>query len=345
MTRARRELVSLETTPYYHCVCRCVRRAFLCGDDAHSGRNFDHRKQWIADRLLHLADIFAIDVAAYAVMSNHYHVVLRIDQATAQAWDRDAVLTRWYRLFAGHNLADRYQAGASLTQVELKVLDELVETWRGRLYNLGWFMRCLNEPIARQANAEDTCTGRFWEGRYKSQALLDEAAVLACMAYVDLNPIRAGLAETPENSQFTSLQARIEKSKSEAARGPARHNDKHEASPLTPNGLLPFTCSPNRAHPEPALPYDFLDYLSLIDWTGRAVREDKRGAIPDSLAPILARLNIDTENWLDTVCQFEDRYHRVLGPANRVRAYSESLGQKWLQGINHCLQFYRASPA
>jgi REP element-mobilizing transposase RayT len=343
MTRPRRELVSLEATPYYHCVSRCVRRAFLCGEDSHSGRNFDHRKQWIVDRLLLLAEIFAIDIAAYAVMSNHYHVVLRIDRDTALGWDRDEILRRWYQLFAGHHLADRYRAGTALSVPELQALDELVELWRERLHDLGWFMRCLNERIARQANEEDQCSGRFWEGRYKSQALLDEAAVLACMAYVDLNPIRAGLAKTPETSEFTALHARIEKSKAVAATQ-SESADK-QTSPLTPNGLLPFNGQAEPKHPESALPYDFLDYLALVDWTGRAIREDKRGAIPESLAPILARLNIETDNWLETVCRLEGRIHRVLGPAEQVRACAEALGQKWLQGITHCLQFYRASLA
>ena len=203
-------------------------------------------------------------------------------------------------------------------------------------------MRCLNEPIARSANAEDHCTGRFWEGRYKSQALLDEAAVLACMAYVDLNPIRARLAETPETSEFTSLHARIEKSKAMAANPPAPSENK--TAPLTPKGLLPFAGNRDTL-PESALPYDFLDYLALVDWTGRAIRADKRGAIPEELAPILERLNVETDNWLETVCRFEGRYRRVLGPAEQVRAWAEALGQKWLQGIHHCLQFYRASPA
>ncbi len=342
MTRARRELVSLETTPYYHCVCRCVRRAFLCGEDAHSGRNFDHRKQWIVDRLTLLADIFAIEIAAYAVMSNHYHVVVRIDRASALDWDREEVLERWYRLFAGHPLADRYRSGQALSAAELRVMDELVALWRERLFDLGWFMRCLNEPIARQANAEDACSGRFWEGRYKSQALLDEAAVLACMAYVDLNPIRAGLAQTPETSEFTSLLARIEQSKSVTTR-PEKYPD-NEVSPMTPKGLLPFAGNDDTL-PKSALPCDFLDYLALVDWTGRAIREDKRGAISEELAPILERLNIETAHWLETVCRFEGRYRRVLGPAERVRAYAEFVGQKWMQGITHCLQFYRPSPA
>ena len=342
MTRPRRELVSLETTPFYHCVSRCVRRAFLCGEDILSGQNFEHRRQWILDRIILLSDIFAIDVAAYAIMSNHYHLVVRIDRERALNWDRAEVIARWYRLFAEHTLVDRFLAGESLSSAERDAMDALVDTWRARLYDLGWFMRCLNEHIARQANAEDGCTGRFWEGRFKSQALLDEAAVLACMAYVDLNPIRAGMAETPETSEYTSLYERIQspdtvsRNSEESNNADIRHSPSH---------LLPFSGNEQPDAPDFALPFDFLDYLSLVDWTGRAVREDKRGAIPEDLAPILLRLGVEPENWLDSVSQFESRYRRVMGPVKALRELAEATGVRWFHGISRCLQFYRPSPA
>ena len=174
---------------------------------------------------------------------------------------------------------------------------------------------------------------------------------MACMAYVDLNPIRAKLAETPEGSEYTSLYQRIRKAKNRTKPTQTKTNyskidtNINRSNQITPKGLLPFTGTENMNSPENALPYDFLDYLALVDWTGRAVREDKRGAIPEQLAPILVRLGIEPANWLDSVCQFENRYQRVMGPVDQIRAYAASVGRKWFQGMSSCLQFYRASPA
>jgi putative transposase len=209
MPQPRYRQVSVDDTPYYHCVSRCVRRAFLCGEDKLSGFSFEHRRQWIVDRIRLLCSVFAVDLCAYAIMSNHYHIVVRIDVDKAMSWSDEEVAQRWMQIFSGPLLMHQYLGNADLTDTELECIAELFASWRERLADLSWFMRCINEPIARLANAEDHCTGRFWEGRFRSQALLDARAVLACMAYVDLNPIRATMAKTPEQSDYTSIQERI----------------------------------------------------------------------------------------------------------------------------------------
>ncbi|MDX6851610.1 transposase, partial [Gilvimarinus sp. SDUM040013] len=183
---------------------------------------------------------------------------------------------RWRQLFKGPVLVQRYQAGGSLTKPELEIVDAIVEDWRQRLSDISWFMRCLNEPIARWANQEDNCTGRFFEGRFKSQALLDERAVLSCMAYVDLNPIRAGMADTPESSHFTSIQERLG-IKPETLVEPQIEPDTETA--LSMAELMSFSGGEHHGHQPQHLPFDLIDYLELVDWSGRAIRDDKRGAI------------------------------------------------------------------
>ncbi|MEQ5801224.1 hypothetical protein [Halomonas sp. H10-9-1] len=139
MTLPRAALVSLDATPWYHLINRCVRRAFLCGTDAVSGQCYEHRRGWIADRLRQLAGVFAIDVAAYAVMSNHYHLVVRVDAARAAKWSDDEVLRRWTMLFTGPLLVQRYRAGTDLLPAEMVAVKELAATYRERLVDVSWF--------------------------------------------------------------------------------------------------------------------------------------------------------------------------------------------------------------
>ena len=213
MPRSRKSQISLEATPYYHCVSRCVRQAFLCGFDPLTQTSYEHRRQWVEDRLLWLGEIFAIDICAYAVMSNHVHVVLHINPAQSRQWSVEDVVMRWHRLYKGSFLSHRFLTGDPFSPAEQQAFEALVAQWRETLTSISRFMAVLNEGIARRANAEDNCTGRFWEGRFKSQALLDEQALAACMAYVDLNPIRAQMADTPEKSDHTSAQKRIASAK------------------------------------------------------------------------------------------------------------------------------------
>jgi len=217
MTRARVELIDLNETPWYHCVSRCVRQGWLCGVDPVTGRDFSHRKVWIEQRIRQLASVFAIDVAAYAVMDNHYHIVLRVDWEKAEGWSDSEVLDHWSEIFSlpkfiqGHQ--QKLQSGETISSAEQQRVSEWIEVYRKRLYDISLFMRILNESIARMANKEDGVKGRFWQGRFKSQAIMDEAALVAVMAYVDMNPLRAGMTDRVENSDHTSLKARLQEQK------------------------------------------------------------------------------------------------------------------------------------
>ena len=211
MTMARQTVVPENEPGIYHCISRCVRRAFLCGVDSYSGKDYEHRKSWVRNRVHELTGLFSLEVCAYAVMSNHVHLVVKNDPLAVWEWSNDEVARRWFRLFPGGRDEKGQPVSADPIVVRRFLNDEeRVEVCRKRLGNLSWYMRSLNEPIARRANREDNCSGRFWEGRFKCQRLEDNGAVLACMAYVDLNPVRAGLAEVPEASEFTSIYDRIQ---------------------------------------------------------------------------------------------------------------------------------------
>ncbi len=297
MTRPRKALISFADTPYYHITSRCVRRAFLCGIDHYSGRNYEHRRQWVVDRIRLLSSLFAIDVCAYAVMSNHYHLVLKLGPGQLDDLDDEQIIKRWCALFKGPLLVQRYRSGEPLSAPEISTIKDIVKVWRGKLASISWFMRCLNQPIARQANLEDKCTGKFWECRFTSQALKTEEALLSCMAYVDLNPIRAGMATSPETSEHTSIQERINPifSLSQAIANQFKSGDLLDfKTPLKP--LLHFEGGlVNQS--QTGILYAFRDYLELVDWSGRMIRNDKPGFLDQELPPILARLRISPQQW------------------------------------------------
>ncbi len=305
MTRPREALISLEETPYYHITSRCVRQAFLCGKDSYSGKDYEHRRQWVVDRIRLLSSLFAIDVAAYAVLSNHYHLVLKVSLDQVDKLSDDAVIERWCALFKGPILIQHYRNGNDLKVFEKAAISDIVNVWRSRLSSISWFMRCLNQPIARQANLEDGCTGKFWGSRFNSQALKSEEALLSCMAYVDLNPVRAGIAETPESSSYTSIQERL----TSVFDLPRAVKDQTEGGDLLDfkTSLKPLLSFEGREKNEfqSGLVFHFKDYLSLIEWTGRIIRSDKRGFIDQALPSILERLDITSAQWGINATQFE----------------------------------------
>ena len=311
MTTARRNLISLSDTSYYHCYVRCVRRAFLFGDDKYTGVNYDHRREWIREKILSQTDVFAIDCCAYAVMSNHYHVVLFVDEQKAKDWDRREVLRRWKQLYNLSYLTEKYYNKEALSKAELDAIYVNIELYRERLMDISWFMRGINESIARRSNAEDNCKGRFWDGRFKSQALLDEQALLTCMAYVDLNPIRAKMAQTPETSDYTSIQERTLKKQTK---------------------LKPFGASQRNSN-EYEIPFALDDYLSLVETTGRAIINEHKGYIPEELPDILQRLGLNNDTWLNQIKYFDKWYYKAIGTVDNLKKYCKSIKQKYIKGL------------
>jgi REP element-mobilizing transposase RayT len=319
MAIARKRQVSLVDTKYYHCISRCVRRAFLCGEDHFTGQSYEHRRGWVENKLLALARVFCIDVCAYAVMSNHTHLVLCVDDKKANRLNDKAIIIRWHKLCKGTVLTQKYLQGEKLSKVELIFFNETVKQYRDRLSSISWFMRLLNEDIARRANKEDNCTGRFWEGRFKSQALLDEAALAACMAYGDLNPIRAKIAITPKESGYTSVQKRL----------------KSATTGKQPKALLRFAGIPRQIMPK-GLPFELKSYLELVELTGRCMREGKRGHIENTHLLLLESVKISPENWLKLTTQFTRVFHGAVGRPTSQESYCENLNRKRRANVSNC---------
>lgn len=296
MTTARKQLVSVDATSYYHCVSRCVRRSYLCGKDTLTGVCYEHRRKWIEQKIYALTQVYSIDVCAYAIMSNHYHLVVNINKKRATDLNLHNVVERWGLSHKLPVLVQRWLNKQLTNQAEENNCVELIESWRERLWSLSWFMKELNFDIACKANREDDCTGHFWESRFKSQALLDEKALAAAMTYVDLNPVRAGIADTPEASEYTSTKARLDALSKNLPAAPCLH---------------PFIGNPTNEVLD-GIPFRLIDYIELVDWTARHCREGK-AQMNERIPSMLERLDLSQANWLKVCTQLEKSRSTAVG--------------------------------
>ncbi len=344
--QARGEVMDPQQIQIFHCVHRCVRRALLCGKDPYSGACYEHRRQWIRDRLEFLASVFGIECLTYTVLSNHLHLVLRSRPDVVEGWSDEEVARRWLRLFPKRFNEDGTPAEPSQPEIDSIVNDpEALSKRRRRLSDISWWARCMAENIARQSNLEDNVTGHFWEGRYRAQQLLDEASVLACAAYVDLNPIRAAMAESLETSPFTGARDRIDDLLVRGDRPQMSDHDWERNCDCQRSGWMSpieidertdplgsdASNSGRRASDKGFLPISLCGYLELLDWTGREIRSGKRGAIPSHLAPILKRLGLDASRWCDLVSKFGRYFKRAVGTAEHLKEEATRRGQRWMQ--------------
>ena len=263
-------------------------------------------------------------------MSNHTHQILRSRPDIVESWDDREVALRWLRLSPKRNR--RTNDLVEPTESEINALannpKRLAEI-RVRLSDVSWWMRYFSHHMSCRANKEDNLKGHFWEARFGSELILDDASILACMIYVDLNPVRAQMAATPEESDYTGAKDRIDDlrisifttdldqptltltssqhSIHDWERLGAEHSgwmcpvEIDEATdPIGPDA----DPTGRRASRKGAVAISLTRYLELLDWVGRTIRGDKRGAIPEGLAPILSRIGLTAKSLLQQLWEF-----------------------------------------
>jgi len=347
MTIARSRLVDVAVSRWYHCISRCVRRAFLLGEGADSASG--DRKLWIERRLKELDAIFAVSVGGFAILDNHLHLLVRLDPAVADTWPAEEVVRRWFVLYPPR--------GSDRKPLERKAVQELMDKratdakWvamiRERLKSLSWFMKCLKEPLSRLVNKAEKCTGAFFEGRFKSIMILDDEALLSVCAYIDLNPLAAGLAATPEESPHTSCQKRVAHAKeqgrtddlSAALRG-SLAGSQSSAGLEESLWLIPIEDRRRIDSQREGMLEGFTlgNYLMLVEHTGRLLREGK-ASISTELAGIFERLGSSAEQWQVRLLKLSGG--RLLGrflsaSRERLRTAASQLGLHHAPNLDGC---------
>ncbi len=232
-------------------------------------------------------------------------------------WTDEEVAERWLMAYPGRlGLPENTKLREMKKQAIMAAVDKL-KSYRKRLGSLSWFMSRLNEPIAKQSNAEDYCTGKFWEGRYSAQALLDETAVFSCMAYVDLNPVRAKITEKLEDSKNTSIKKRLENIQKSQGKSQLNKNIEAISGQIKQQRIFML----------------LKDYIQLVEWTGKSIAHPNKASIPEHITPILQRLNLQQGHWLKQIENYSSNYCHVVGSVEKIREKAAKLKRRCFHGI------------
>ncbi len=322
---SRAEVIDPNEINVVHVIHRTVRRCFLLGYDRESGKNFDHRKDWIENLLARFAAQFGIDLLCYSILSNHYHLILRTRPDVVATWNDTEVARRWLTICPPRKVNGQPAAPTEAELNSIRCCPTKLTEIRQRLSSVSWWMRLLGQRTAQQANREEGEAGRFWQDRYRAIRLIDEESLVACAAYVDLNPIRAAVAETLETSNHSSVQRRIvalQQVSNENASSTQPRRDAFLANLFldeTDGAAGSITSASGlRCSDKGFLPLRINSYLELLDWTARRIAAGKQGTTPAEMPPILQRLGLEASNWHELVCSFEQNFIHVAGRCDRV---------------------------
>ncbi len=338
--KPRREVVDPSIIQVFHILNRTVRRCWLFGEDPLTRKNYNHRKMWIEELLRHFAGLFGIDLLSFAILSNHYHLMLRSRPDVVETWDDTEVARRWLMICPKRKNKDGTPCEPNEKELDsIRNSKETLKEIRSRLSDVSWWVRLMDQRIARRCNDEDKEKGRFFEDRFKAIPLLDEQAILACSAYIDLNLIRAAIAETVELSDHTSGQLRAKALKAKTNRAGTETRDsasKEESnsssqcacdaflSPIFVSGISSeLGAMPSRGgrrcSDKGFLEMSEADYVQLLDWTARCAAPGKCGTTSEYLPPILERLGFSSKIWLGMVNDFGELFPMVAALPERLR--------------------------
>jgi hypothetical protein len=342
---ARKKLLGRSRKGVFHCTARCVRRAFLCGRDPLTGRDFSHRRDWILRREEQLAGLFAIDVEFHAELSNHLHLVLRTRPEVALRWSPYEVVRRW---LTATKLAKSYSdALPEPDQEKLKKLlkdKKQIETLRRRLTSVSWFMGFLNENVARRANREDGVRGRFWENRFHCRECTDAKAMLLCGVYVDLNQIKAGEADSLQTSRYTSVFQRLlarQQAADAANRADGWLGELTLLAGSEENEQVVYRSRTGRRASDLGLLTLTLDeYVWLLEATLALWQAGERRVVPQDLEALLERLEIQAEAWWKTLEDYETTFCHAVGSPSTLAEVAQRLGVRCLKGAPACRRVF-----
>lgn len=345
--KARKESLDPSVSQVVHVWNRCIRAMSLCGIDPITKTDREYRREWSRSRLEHLASVFAVEMLTFAVMHNHTHQVLRSRPDIARQWSPENVARRSLMI------TPKCDRGGKMIEPTAKQIDaitskpKLVEKLRRRLSDISFWMQSYAQHIAVKANREDKQLGHFWESRFKAHVLLDESSVLRCMMYVDLNPIRAGMADSIEESDYTGAKDRWDDLRVHiATEGESQitlqvHSGSESAqweridqgcsgwlSPIEIDSDTVETSrdstiqqsadqdSDNSESTEPArrascrgaIRMSLIKYLWLLDLVARQQKAGGSGFIPAEVVPLLQQLNIEPTGFYESICLFGRRF-------------------------------------
>ena len=207
----RKDVVREGEVGIYHVWSRCAQQWHLMGQEEEWRIDFGHRRQWLESLLRYHSQVFAVDLANFSILSNHFHLVVRTRPDIVETWSDEMVAARWKLAWPEFD----QEAMTWSREVDDRMIQRLVDDpkkfdlARKGLGSLSWFMARIKEAFSKLCNAEAGRSGAFWDERFGARELLDERAVLTCMSYVDMNQVKAGVAETLADSSRSAIAVRI----------------------------------------------------------------------------------------------------------------------------------------